>query len=48
MLGHDEPITFEHMMDLIDRLKSEMKYDEDLLILTAIEESVWRYNDLLD
>lgn len=46
MLGHDEPITFEHMMDLIDRLKKELKYEEDLSILDAIEESVWRYNDL--
>lgn len=48
MLGHDEPITFQHMMDLIDRLKSELKYDEDLLILMAIEEDVWRYHELLD
>jgi len=48
MLGHDEPITFEHMMELIDRLKSELKYEEDHMILLAIEESVWRLNDLLE
>ena len=47
MLGHDEPITFEHMMELIDRLKSELT-EEDHMILMAIEESVWSYNDLLE
>ena len=47
MLGHDEPITFDHMMELIERLKSELK-EEDHMILMAIEESVWRLNDLLE
>ena len=48
MLGHDKPITFEHMMDLIDRLKKGLKDIEDLVVLHAIEESVWRYNDLCE
>ena len=46
MLGHDEPITYEHMMDLIERLRKEITTLEDLIVLEAIEESVWRYNDL--